>query len=259
MLNDTQLMRVIQQLCATAEVLGQEIKPTTAAMMAEDLARYPLDVIERSLSRLRSSSEGRLTLKAIVDVIEEGAGRLTANEAWAVALGALDESATVIWTDEIAQAWAVARPIMDAGDKIGARMAFIPAYDRLVKHAREEGRPVRWTPSLGWDESQRVQAINRAADAGLLSAPEAQLYLPPPDGPVNEAGRERVRGMLQKLSEELKAKNKERQRQMAEARQKELDDFERRKAKAVADALMPEGDTIRRPANANHPSGKGGE
>lgn len=246
MLNDNQLMRVIQQLCATAEVLGQEIKPTTAALMAEDLARYPLDVIERALGRLRANSDGRLTLKAIVDVIEEGSGRLTANEAWAVALGALDESATVIWTDEIAQAWAIARPILDAGDKIGARMAFIPAYDRLVKNAREEGRPVRWTPSLGWDENQRVQAINRAVDTGLLPAPEAQLYLPPPDVPVNEEGRERVRGMLQKLSEELKAKSKERERQRAEARQKEQDEFEKRKAKAVADALEAERGSIPR-------------
>ena len=39
MLSDDELMLLIQQLCATAEVLGQEIKPTTAAMMAEDLAK----------------------------------------------------------------------------------------------------------------------------------------------------------------------------------------------------------------------------
>lgn len=206
MLSDDELMLLIQQLCATAEVLGQEIKPTTAALMAEDLAKYPLEVVGRALARLRSNSDGRLTLKAIVDVIEEGSGRLTANEAWALALGALDESATIVWTDEIAQAWAAALPVMQSGDKIGARMAFIPAYERLVKEAREAGRPVEWKASLGWDESQRVQVLTRAVEAGRLPAPEVQRMLPPPDDKPDPAGQEKIRGLLCKLSDDLKAK-----------------------------------------------------
>lgn len=237
MLNDNELMRVIQQLCATAEVLGQEIKPATAAMMAEDLSRYPLEVIESALARLRSNSEGRLTLKAIVDVIEEGGGRLTANEAWAVALLSLDESATVVWTDEIAEALRSARPILDMGDKIGARMAFIPAYERLVKEAREKGKPVQWTASLGWDEAQRVQVINQAVDSGRLPAPAAQNLLPPPEGPVDEVGRERVHRMLRELSAEIQANNDQRKQKIAEERERERIAFEARKAEVVRQAL----------------------
>lgn len=240
MLSDDELMLLIQQLCATAEVLGQEIKPTTAAMMAEDLAKYPLEVVGRALARLRSNSDGRLTLKAIVDVIEEGSGRLTANEAWALALGALDESATIVWTDEIAQAWAAALPVMQAGDKIGARMAFIPAYERLVKEAREAGMPVEWKASLGWDESQRVQVLTRAVEAGRLPAPEAQRMLPPPDEKANPEGQEKIRGLLRQLSEELKAISKESERKAEELRLKELAEFERRKQAVVRQALGEE-------------------
>lgn len=237
MLSDDELMLLIQQLCATAEVLGQEIKPTTAAMMAEDLAKYPLEVVGRALARLRSNSDGRLTLKAIVDVIEEGSGRLTANEAWALALGALDESATIVWTDEIAQAWAAALPVMQAGDKIGARMAFIPAYERLVKEAREAGRPVEWKASLGWDESHRIQVLTRAVEAGRLPAPEVQRMLPPPEEKANPEGQEKIRGLLRQLSEELKASSKESERKAEEIRQREQAEFERRKQAVVQQAL----------------------
>lgn len=237
MLSDDELMLLIQQLCATAEVLGQEIKPTTAAMMAEDLAKYPLEVVGKALARLRSNSDGRLTLKAIVDVIEEGGGRLTANEAWAVALGAMDESATVVWTPEIAEAWAVARPVMDAGDKIGARMAFIPAYERLVKEAREQGKPVQWTASLGWDEAQRVQVLSKAVEAGKLPAPSAKAMLPPPDEPVDPAGRERVHKLLRKLSDDLKANSAQNEARMLEIQEREREAFEARKAEVVKQAL----------------------
>lgn len=237
MLSDDELMLLIQQLCATAEVLGQEIKPTTAAMMAEDLAKYPLEVVGRALARLRSNSDGRLTLKAIVDVIEEGSGRLTANEAWALALGAMDESATVVWTPEIAEAWAVARPVMDAGDKIGARMAFIPAYERLVKEAREAGRPVEWKASLGWDEAQRVQVLSKAVESGKLPARQEAAAWPLRTEPVDPAGRERVHKLLRKLSDDLKANSAQNEARMLEIQEREREAFEARKAEVVKQAL----------------------
>lgn len=236
MLNDHELSQVVRGLCATAEVLGQEIKPNTAAIMAEDLSRYPVEVIGRALSRLRSNSDGRLTLKAIVDVIEEGAGRLTANEAWARALGALDEADTIVWTDEIRAAWSVAKPIMDLGDKVGARMAFIPAYDRLVKEAREAGRLPTWTVSLGWDQQLRERALTQAVQTGLLPAPEAQRMLPPPEGPVDPEGQERIRGKLRELADSLRASSAERERQATERREEARRDFEARKAAVVRQA-----------------------
>ena len=67
-------------------------------------------------------------------------------------LASLDESETVVWTDQVAEAAAVARPILEAGDDVGARMAFRDAYERIVRERVDEPR---WFPSLGSDAGRR--------------------------------------------------------------------------------------------------------
>lgn len=119
----------------------------------------------------------------ILAMLGEGQGdnRPTADEAWATALGAADEADTVVWTAETAQAFAAARPVLELGDKVGARMAFKGAYERLVDAARREGKPLAVQVSLGWDVERRVTAITAAVTAGLLPAPQAAALLPAPD------------------------------------------------------------------------------
>ncbi len=236
MLSDQEASQVMQALAVTAEMLGQEIKPTTAAVMASDLSRYPAGVILKALSRLRSSMDGRLTLKSVIDIIEEGAGRLTANEAWSLALSAQDEAVTVVWTDEIQSAWGTARPIMDLGDKVGARMAFVAAYDRLVKDARDSGRLPVWSASLGWDVEQRKQELSKAVQDGRLPAPTAQLMLPPPDAPADPVGQSLIREKLSELADELRANSEAARLRRAEQVEAERQAFEQRK-QAVIDKL----------------------
>jgi hypothetical protein len=48
----------------------------------------------------------------------------------------------VVWTDEIVQALAVAKPLLDARDKVAARMAFCQAYERLVRKPATAGTVV---------------------------------------------------------------------------------------------------------------------
>ena len=68
---------------------------------------------------------------------QEDDGRPDADEAWGIALQASSEDATIVWTPEIRSAWVAAEPIiLEASDKIGARKAFIAAYDRLVERSR---------------------------------------------------------------------------------------------------------------------------
>ncbi|BBQ01706.1 hypothetical protein BSFA1_68340 (plasmid) [Burkholderia sp. SFA1] len=61
-----------------------------------------------------------------------------ADEAWVIALPARDERETAVWTSAIAQAWAIARPVLEA-DKIlpaltlrDARKSFPPPFARHV-------------------------------------------------------------------------------------------------------------------------------
>ena len=108
-------------------------------------------------------------------------GHVTSDEAWAIALESYDESATVCVTPEILQARSAAQPIMDEGDKIGARMAFRSAYERIMANpAVAHSRP-QWNLSLGWDEAGRAPALERAKQLGRLGNLGNHGVLPPPD------------------------------------------------------------------------------
>jgi len=100
-----------------------------------------------------------------------------ADEAWSIALSASDEQETVVLTAEIRQAMAASNPILEAGDKIGARMAFMSAYERLVSFARAEDRSAAWEVSLGFDAARRVTAIESAVRAQLITQEVGTKYL----------------------------------------------------------------------------------
>lgn len=104
-------------------------------------------------------------------------GRPDENEAWAVALTSRDERESVLWTEEIQEAFNLCRPVLDGGDEVGARMAFKDAYTRLVQAARVNNKPTRWNVSEGWDQERRGLVVARAVQAGLLAAPPAHLAI----------------------------------------------------------------------------------
>jgi hypothetical protein len=183
-MTEQEMLWLVKQLIGTAEVLGQALSPAAAALMAEDLSSFPQLVLARALSRVRNEHAGRLTPKEILDRIDDAVGRPAANEAWAIASTALDERATVVWTNEMAAAWSLARPVAEAGDMIGARMAFITAYERVVRGAREAKAVPTVTVSIGWDAEGRNPAIEKALQLGYITperaAQEMNIALPPP-------------------------------------------------------------------------------
>lgn len=177
--------KLITALMATAEVMGNEIKPNVAIVMVDDLDHYLLDDVLKALVRIRRECSGKLTLKTIIEKLAPAGGWISANEAWAIALPAADEAETVVWTQEIAKAWVISKPIFEAGDKVGARMAFIPAYERFVESARNEGRLPQFEISAGWDADRRDRAVTNAVTAGLLPAPvQDQKALAAPVEPI---------------------------------------------------------------------------
>ena len=224
---------LLEQLYATAEVLGSEIKPTAATLMIRDLRDYNRPEVEQALARCRSEITGRLTLAAILERMPSANAYLTANEAWAVALEAQDQMRTVIWTDEISAAMGVALPVLEQGDKVGARMAFIAAYEREVAKAKAEGRKPRWWPSLGESKEQRREAIEQGIKDGRLPAPKVEHLLPAPTGPATEeegGDPEKVNAMISQLRQLLDENNEA----AARRRRDEHEAFERRRAEQLA-------------------------
>src|SRR5690606_3607081 len=96
--------RLVELLVATAEVIGDQLRPTAAAFMVTDLAGYPLPMLDKALASCRRELKGKLSLAAILERIDDG--HPPANEAWAIAIRAADESATVVWTEQTRDGWA---------------------------------------------------------------------------------------------------------------------------------------------------------
>jgi hypothetical protein len=163
---------------------NKTINPPAKAMFFQALAKYPLPVVRTALSaHCQDRQRGKFTPKPadIIEQIEAAASRDNrpgAEEAFALALTSMDEQNTVVWTQECAQAFAAAKPVLDASGSISARKTFIEVYERLVGEARQNRAAPHWFASPGLDAIGRAAAIKRAVASGLmLPAPAAPLQL----------------------------------------------------------------------------------
>lgn len=166
---------LLEAITVAAELTSTQLSDTAKAAMVEDLLAYPEAAVMMALTRCRRELSGRLTLAAILERIKACDGRPTANEAWAIALRGFDESQTIITNEEISEGMRAARPILDAGDEVGARMAFRDAYERVVSEHRDAGIAPGWYPSLGTDVGSREAEITEASERGLI---DKVRYLP---------------------------------------------------------------------------------
>jgi len=165
---------ILQALAVTAELTGTNFSDVAARMMLEDLAPYPEQQVLASLNRCRKELKGRLTLSDILSRIDDG--RPGPEEAWSMI--PRDESASVVWTEEMAAAFGVALPLLNEGDAVAARMAFTERYRKLCQKARDESAPPKWTPSYGTDQLGREAAITEAMRHNRLSYQQAVTLLP---------------------------------------------------------------------------------
>lgn len=165
---------------------------TNAALFFRAMSRWPLAEVRAAFdAHVADPQRGRFVpvpadLIAQLEAMSGDDGRPGAEEAWALALTASDEGATVVWTEEISEAWGICRPVLAAGDEVGARMAFREAYGRLVASARSARRPHLWQAALGHDRNRQADALRRAVGLGRLPASELEAVaaLPLPRAPV---------------------------------------------------------------------------
>lgn len=231
--------QVLRTLVATAEVMGGEMKPTTALVMAQDLDEYPFHEVMTALNRVRKEATGRLTLKAIIDMLSPGRDWLSANEAWSLALPAADERNTVVWTREARDAFNIALPLLEEGDKIGARMAFIAAYERSVSIAKAAGGAPNVEVSEGWDKQLRAVAVDQAVNRGLLPPPrqEEALALPNLSPEQVKDNRARMAELMRTWRESMRQAEADAEAELARQRQEARQKFEAHRDEVVAQAL----------------------
>jgi hypothetical protein len=177
-------MDLLEAVSATYAVVGQEISDLGLRTVVMELTQYPEPDVQRALAQCRKELR-RITLADILErlAIRAADQHLGGQVAWAKISALLtNESLTVCWTEEMAEAFGVASAL--AADPIAARMAFLEAYDAAVHRATNEGRKPKWTISLGWDVNGREPVIREAVRQGLIPYEQGQRLcplLPPPD------------------------------------------------------------------------------
>lgn len=162
-------------IAVTAQIYGRQFTKEAALLYASDLEDYPEAAVLNALSRCRKELRNFPTVADIILRIDDG--RPGAEEAWAMI--PTTEDASVVWTEEIRDAYGISRGLMSS-DMIAARMAFRETYLRLVSDARAQKKPVRWEPSLGLDPIGREIALKQAVEKGRLKHDHAQSLLPSP-------------------------------------------------------------------------------
>lgn len=182
------------------------LAPKAKALFFKALEPYPLDLVSKAMTaHIRDPQCGMYQptpahIVAKIEAVNTGPNCPGADEAWSIAMMAEDEAETVVWTEEMRDAFAICRPVFAAGDKVGARMAFKDAYTRLTAKATREGRAPKWECSLGHNSTRREAVISQAVQRGLLPAPNAAALLPPPpQGQASAEGMVRVKAELAKL------------------------------------------------------------
>ena len=167
---------VVKALAVCAELTGTELSKAALSVMAKDLSEYQEQQVLGALTRCRRELKGRLTLADVISRLDDG--RPGPEEAWGMV--PQGESDTTVWTPEMAKAYAAAAPLLERGDKVAARMAFLESYRKLLADARANHVPTTWQISLGWDPRGRDVALNDAVAKGRLPAADVQHLLSAP-------------------------------------------------------------------------------
>lgn len=187
--------KLISEIVATAELTGLQMSEAAGMQMIMDLENYEPVQISASLKYCRMHAKGRLTLQMIIANIDDG--RPTTAEAWAVINS--DENTTIILNDEVCAGWDAAKPLMQCGDKFGARQAFVDAYEKVVAVRREQNvKPERFVSfANNNDSTEKLRAITKAESLGKISHDEAQHWLP--DSERDEITQPRITDQSTKL------------------------------------------------------------
>jgi hypothetical protein len=162
----------------TAEYDLPAFGPERIEMWMEALSCFPAGAVTRSATNYIRSNKFKPQLADIIDGCAKqlDANWLGADEAWGLVPKSEHDSAML--TNEIAEAVAAARTLMEREEWTAARMTFKDTYSRLVDRAKLEGRMPAYFPSFGADPAGRVVMLATAVQKGQISMDRATEVLP---------------------------------------------------------------------------------
>lgn len=117
-----------------------------------------------------------------INKLAESDGRIDWAEAFAVCITATDERKTLVWSEEMREAWFSVSELYSL-DKIAAKQSFKSIYERLVSESRARRVAVRYSVSLGGSESHQREVLELAVKRGQLTFMAAKKVFPALDAP----------------------------------------------------------------------------
>ena len=193
MFNDQELVKISEAINGTwLLVNNQALSEIALDIFLDDVDGYSFVAVMTAIRNARKQAKGRISIGDIMQHLDNLDGRPSWEEAWATASQSLDEYTTVVWTAETAEAFGVASPLLDIGDKFNAAKAFKEKYDSLVSDNRLNQKPVAWIANIGTDSGSRQQVIQQAIAEGKFSKEQA-LHLLPNHKPVAKGTYEAIK------------------------------------------------------------------
>ena len=179
-MRDPEKSKFLKMMQATLAVYDKTASVETVCLWWNLLSCYDFADVEIAFSRYLKSAEGRFSPKpasiiAIINAMRPD-GRPGVDEAWAMI--PRDECVSAVITEEMAEAYGIAKPLLDDGDQVAARMAFKDAYGRIVEKNKIAGIAPKWFPSLGSDPMMRETVLAEAVRLGRLGCDHAAKSVP---------------------------------------------------------------------------------
>lgn len=171
---------VIDAIMITAEVCGTQISDAAAKAMVLHLKPYGGNAIMKALHRCQREIKGRFAMADVLRFIEAKDGRPSDEEAWGICYAYItDENRSIMVTSEIDKGAEACRDLLlEARDRVAARMAFLEAYRAAVHDSREQGLPVRWRVSISQNKLDVADVVRHAYELGRIDQPTALMLLP---------------------------------------------------------------------------------
>lgn len=213
--------------------------PRDAVVMTvfDTLIEFPLAEVLSALQVHAQQSRFAPTPADMIEIIRNKTFGypIGADEAWAMVPA--DESETVVWTEEMAQAYRIVFELIVQGDGIAARYAFRGAYERLCTDAVIRQTPVVWTISIGYDKAKIEPALLRAHQAGRITQEQVTAHLPAPmdGGPIGGLLTGKIADLpdnakhLSNRWAELKSALQDGERKLAEKHQQAIEELAQRR------------------------------
>jgi len=161
-MNDQDRKPFAEHVIATLAMHNRKPSGAELEMWWEDLHAYPWEAVKRAFAQHRKGSDRPPTPSHILSHLPDLSGHLSPEEAWNRVPKTDSDGAYV--TREMMQATSACEDSLERGDFIGARMAYLESYKKIVAEAKVIGERPRWFysgPNDG-DYTQR-QYIHEAA------------------------------------------------------------------------------------------------